>query len=116
MPRTGGNAGGVLPGQRVVFWGEHWWDQVELAEKSKVKDFKGWAVTVAGSSWTTKTGNSKPPESIPAYISVIITNSIERDGAGVRGNVVGHAILKLVSAYKDEPSKPAYGVVIATLL
>lgn len=111
----GGN--GVLPGQRVVFWGEKWWDASNLPEKSKVKDFKGWADTVNGTTWTTKSGNSKPPETIPTYISVIITSSIERgdDKAKIGGNIVGRAILRVDSAYKDEPGKPVYGVVVAVI-
>ena len=119
----GGNAGGVLPGQRVVFWGEHWWDQMNLPEKAKVKEFKGWADTVSGASWTSKSGNSKPPETIPTYISVIVTSSIEKvddkdrgdDKAKIRGNVIGHAILRVDSPYKDEPGKPVYGVVVAVV-
>lgn len=118
----GGNALGVLPGQRVVFWGEKWWDQVSLPGASKVRDFKGWADTVNGSTWTTKTGNSKPPEAVPAYISVIISTSIGRvdgarggDQAKISGNIVGHAILHVVPPYKEEPGKPVYGVVIAVI-
>ena len=93
---------------------------MSLPEQSKVKDFKGWADTVSGTTWTTKSGNSKPPESIPAYISVIITTSIDRvddkgEKAKVRGNIVGHAILRVDSPYKDEPGKPVYGVVVAVI-
>jgi hypothetical protein len=82
-----------------------------------VKDFKGWADTVNGTTWTTKSGNSKPPETIPTYISVIITSSIERgdDKAKIGGNIVGRAILRVDSAYKDEPGKPVYGVVVAVI-
>ena len=115
----GGNAGGVAVGQRVVFWGEHWWDQVNLADKSKIKDFKGWASTISGDTWTTKSGSSKPPETLSTYISVIITTNIDRgtgeEGKGITGNVVGHALLRVDSPYKDDPSKPVYGVVIALL-
>ena len=112
----GGNAGGVVPGQRVIFWGEHWWDQVNLPESSKIKDFKGWAETVTGTTWTTKGGNSKPPKTIPAYISVIVTMSVERAGKdGIHGTVTRHAILRVDSPYKDDPSKPVYGVVIAVI-
>jgi hypothetical protein len=109
-------ANGVLPGQRVVFWGEHWWDSANLSEKAKVKDFKGWADTVSGVTWTTKGGNSKPPESVPAFISVIITTSIERvDRSRIRGNVVGHAILRVHSPYKNDPGTSVYGVVVAVI-
>jgi len=112
----GGNADGIVLGQRVIFWGEHWWDQVNLPESSKVKDFKGWAERVTGTTWTTKGGNSKPPKTIPAYISVIVTTKIERAGKdGIAGNIVRHAILRVDSPYKDGPGKPVYGVVIAFL-
>lgn len=114
----GGNVGAVATGQRVIFWGEHWWDQVNLAEKSKVKDFKGWAATVNGATWATKPGNSKPPQAIPTYISVLITTTVERatgDAKGIVGNVVGHAILRVDSPYRDDPGKPVYGVVVALL-
>src|SRR2546430_1446832 len=74
----GGNPGGVQIGQRVIFWGEHWWDAVQLAEKLKVKDFKGWADTVNGATWSSKGGDSKPPETIPTYITVIVTDSVQK--------------------------------------
>ena len=139
----GGNAGGIATGQRVVFWGEHWWDHVTLPEKAKVKDFRGWAVTVIGATWSTKSGNSKPPRPIPTYISVIITTSIERvhggdttngdrgarsrghastddirsgdEEARIRGNVVGHAILRVDAPHGDEPGMPVSGVVVAVI-
>jgi hypothetical protein len=116
----GGNAGGVVVGQRVVFWGEHWWDRVALPEKAKVRDFKGWADAVDGTLWTSKGGASKPPQSVATYISVIITTTIERiddkdTKAKVRGNVVGHAILRVDSSYKNDPGKPVYGVVVAVI-
>ena len=120
----GGNSGGVPVGQRVIFWGEHWWDQVQLAEKLRVKDFKGWADTANGASWSAKGGDSKPPETIATYISVIVTTSVERvdektlpkgDKTKVTGNIVGHAILRVDSPYKNDPGKPVYGVVVAVI-
>ena len=115
----GGNDGGVQVNQRVVFWGEGWWKQVDLAQRSKIRSFKGWAATVEGTTWSTKGGNSKPPETLSEYIRVVITTSIERpdgaDQAKVRGNVAGHAILRVDSPYKSEPGSPVYGVVVAIL-
>lgn len=120
----GGNPGGVQVGQRVIFWGEHWWDAVQLADKLKVKEFKGWADTVNGATWSSKGGDSKPPQTIPTYISVIITDSVTKvddkdrpkdDKTKVRGDIVGHAILRVDSPYKNEPGKPVYGVVVAVL-
>lgn len=115
----GGNERGVQVGQHVVFWGEHWWDQVNLPEKSRIKEFKGWAATMDRMIWTTKGGNAKPPETLPTYISVIITTSVERTGADdkgkVRGNVVGHAVLRVDAPYRDEPGRPVSGVVVALI-
>jgi hypothetical protein len=120
----GGNPGGVQVGQRVIFWGEHWWDAVQLTDKQKVKEFKGWADMANGATWSSKGGDSKPPETIATYISVIITNSVTKvddkdrpkdDKTKVRGNVVGHAILRVDSPYKNEPGKPVYGVVVAVI-
>ena len=125
----GGNAPGVQAGQRVVFWGEHWWDGVHLPQKLKVQDFKGWAATVGTTTWSTKPGDSKPPRSVPTYISVVITTSIHRvrgdggddedggrsGGDRITGNVVGHAILRVDPGYKDEPGRAVTGVVVAIL-
>jgi hypothetical protein len=117
----GGN--GVQVGQRAVFWGEHWWDGVRIPEKARVKEFKGWAATVTGTTWSTKPGDSKPPRTVPTYISVLITTSVQRASGGERkgdddrisGNIVGHAILRVDSPYRDEPGRPASGVVVAVL-
>ena len=120
----GGNPGGVQVGQRVIFWGEHWWESVQLVDKLKVKEFKGWADTVNGVGWSSKGGDSKPPTTIPTYISVLITTSVEKvddkdrpkdDKTKIRGNIVGHAILRVDSPYKNEPGKPVYGVVVAVI-
>lgn len=109
----GGNPGGVQIGQRIIFWGEHWWDAVTLGESAKVKDFKGYADAVTGLNWTTKPGNSKPPQSIASYISVIVTANVTRSGGQITGDIVGHVILRVDSNYRDVPAQPVYGVVVA---
>jgi RHS repeat-associated protein len=131
----GGNAGGLALGQRVNFWGHSWAKQVTAGDYKAHADFKGYADTVnqnricqpaartSGSPrltdacWSTKPGQSFPPETIPAYIGVIVTTSMDKDGARDYGNIAAFVVVKVdpEPAYGPDPGKPGFGIITAVI-
>lgn len=131
----GGNAGGLSLGQRVNFWGHSWAKQVTAGDYKAHGDFKGFADTVnqyricqptartSGSPrltdacWNTKPGQSFPPETIPAYIGVIVTTSMDKDGPRDYGNIAAFVIVKVdpEPAYGPTPGKPGFGIITAVI-
>lgn len=123
MPTTfviwGGNkpklADALSAGQTYQFWGEGWSRQVR-AGYFRAEDFGGFACSVAGTTWTTATGRHddegrgrtslcRPPSTLPAFISVIVTTRVSGGDDAVTGDVAAHAVLRLVSC----PASPDSG-------
>jgi hypothetical protein len=113
----GGNTGGLHPGERVQFWGAQWAKQVKAGDYQAGGEFKGWAQTVAGATWSSKGGDSKPPDTVASFISVIVTTHVARSGDVVAGNVARIAILRVESpeTYDGNVGHPGFGTVVALL-
>ncbi|MBV8201830.1 MAG: Ig-like domain-containing protein, partial [Acidobacteria bacterium] len=98
----GGNTPGLALGQYVNFWGSQWASQVTGGDYQANPSFKGYAVAAMtpaaiceptahtsgsplldSSCWTSKPGNSKPPATLPAYIGVIVSTSIAKQGSTI---------------------------------
>lgn len=114
----GGNAGGVQNGQRYQFWGAQWSKQVvgNTQDFRANSSFMGWGGTVTGTTWSTKGGNASEPKQIASYITVIVTTRTEKDGAAIRGNVSGYAVLRVEdpARYAANPGHSAFGRVVQT--
>lgn len=111
---------GIAVGQHVQFWGAKWGRQISRHDDDDdriPKSFKGYAETVSGTSWSARPGRGKPPATIASYISVIVTTQIAKDGDRFGGNVTGRVILRVddPAAYRADPGRAAFGVVVATL-
>ena len=123
----GGNQGGVRLGQDVNFWGAQWQSQIISGNFAANPSFKGFADPVnqvhvceagAGSGgplddhcWTSKPGNSFPPPlTVPAYIEVIISNAIAKQGSEIFGNIAAAAVCKVdpTPVYGPDPGKPGF--------
>jgi|GEM_PF-384136 len=129
----GGNSGGLHLGQDVNFWGSQWASQVTGGAYNANPSFKGFAEneigpptvcepTASGSTlddscWSSKGGNSFPPDSLPAYIGVIISNAINKSGSETYGNIAALAVLKVDSspAYSSDPGHPGFGTIVAII-
>lgn len=101
----GADPGGVQLGRSYQFWGSDWHKQILDKRAAKpAQGFKGWAAQVTGATWTSKSGNSKPPTTVAQYITVIVTTSIQKSGgdddhAKHTGNVASYVVLRV-----DPPS------------
>ena len=123
----GGNPGGVRLGQDVNFWGAQWANQVTSGNFTANPSFKGFAdpvnqvhVCEAGAGnggplddqcWSSKPGNSFPPPlTVPAYIEVIISNAISKQGSEIFGNIAAAAVCKVdpTPVYGPDPGKPGF--------
>jgi RHS repeat-associated protein len=131
----GGNDERLRLGQRVNFWGHSWAKQVTAGDYKAHNDFKGYADTVRqfqlcqvnvrttgrppldNSCWSTKPGQSFPPQDIPEYIGVIVTTSTDKNGAPDFGNIAAMVVVKVdpEPRYGAVPGKPGFGTLVAVI-
>jgi RHS repeat-associated protein len=131
----GGNAERIRLGQRVNFWGHSWAKQVSAGDYKAHNDFKGYADTVRqyqlcqvnvrttstppldNSCWSTKPGQSFPPETLPEHIGVIVTTSADKSGAPDFGNIAALVVVKVAPEprYGAVPGKPGFGTIVAVI-
>jgi RHS repeat-associated protein len=132
----GGNTPGLALGQSVNFWGSQWASQVTGGDYQANPSFKGYAIPAAtpvvicepsahtsgsplldSSCWTSKPGNSKPPATLSAYIGVIVSTSIAKQGSSIYGNIAATVVLQVdpTSPYGSDPGHPGYGTVAAVI-
>lgn len=129
----GGNDAGLKLGQRVNFWGSSWESQVLQGEYHTNPSFKGLAdplnqihvcqpnATPQGltpACWISKGGQTwPPPVSVPAYIEVIVSTVIAKQGSDIYGNIAAAAVVKVdpQPPYGPNPGKPGYGVIVAVI-
>jgi hypothetical protein len=132
----GGNTPGLALGQYVNFWGSQWASQVTGGDYQANPSFKGYAIPAGtpvgiceptahtsgspqldASCWTSKPGNSKPPATLPAYIVVIVSTSIAKQGSTIYGNIAALVVVQVdpSSPYASDPGHPGYGTVAAVI-
>ncbi|HVQ37351.1 MAG TPA: hypothetical protein VMS31_07455, partial [Pyrinomonadaceae bacterium] len=131
----GGNNERLRIGQSVNFWGHSWAKQVTAGDYKAHGDFKGYADTVNRSQlcqvnvrttgapplndscWSTKPGQSFPPETIPAYIGVIVSTSIDKGGPRDFGNIAAMVVVRVDAQppYGPDPGKPGFGTIVAVI-
>jgi RHS repeat-associated protein len=132
----GGNTAGLTLGQYVNFWGSQWASQVTGGDYQANPSFKGYVIPVAtavgicepsartsgspqldASCWTSKPGNSKPPATLSAYIGVIVSTSIAKQGSTIYGNIAALVVVQVdpSSPYGSDPGHPGYGTVAALI-
>ncbi|HKO59512.1 MAG TPA: carboxypeptidase regulatory-like domain-containing protein, partial [Thermoanaerobaculia bacterium] len=128
----GGNATAPRVGQRVNFWGSQWESQVTGGDYDTNAGFKGFATLAApplaqicqptarssgtprldDRCWTSKPGDSRPPEQLDAYIGIIISNSIARQGSTIYGNIAATVVVRVEPGYGDDPGKAGFGTIV----
>jgi RHS repeat-associated protein len=132
----GGNTPGLALGQYVNFWGSQWANQVTGGDYQANPSFKGYAIPAAtpvaicepaartsgsplldSSCWMSKPGNSMPPATLSAYIGVIVSTSIAKQGSTIYGNIAALVVVQVDSSspYGSDPGHPGYGTVAAVI-
>lgn len=124
-----GNGGGFVIGDKnvgigkmVTFWGAQWAKQNSLTGGAAPSAFKGIAnrssTTPAscGASWFTDPGNSSnPPAFIPAYMAVMVADSITKNGSVISGNTSKIVIVGTSGNYQPNPGHAGTGTIIGVL-
>lgn len=106
----------------VTFWGSRWRTDNSLSNGPAPASFKGFGDVanttslVCGGTWLSSPGNSSnPPNSIPAYMAVLVSSSISKSGNRISGNVPAIAIVQTNPGYAPNPGHAGTGTVIGVL-
>src|SRR5205807_111190 len=69
------------------------------------------------SCWTSRPGNSQPPATLSAYIGVIVSTSIAKQGSTIYGNIAALVVVQIdpSSPYGSDPGHPGYGTIAALI-
>ena len=111
--------GNAAVGNNVTFWGAKWARLNTVSGGDAPNAFKGFASDTpeppaCGLGWTARPGNSSnPPDTVPAYMGVIVTSSVTKHGPDVTGNTVSIVVVKTDPGYAGNPGHAGTGTVLA---
>jgi hypothetical protein len=105
-------------GTAVVFWGQDWAKNNALSGGSAPSSFEGFEddanAPACGAGWTTRPGNSNPPDGpLPSFLGVIVSSSITQSGSTLSGNTLHLVIVATKPGYAPDPGHPGTGTVVA---
>jgi hypothetical protein len=82
--------------------------------------FKGFASNIStnppacSDSWTSRPGNSsRPPDTIPPYMGVVVSSSISQSGSTISGDAPEIVVVRANPGYRRDPGHPGTGTVVA---
>jgi hypothetical protein len=107
-------------GTVVTFWGARWTALNTVSGFAPPDSFKGFAANTSeppanGNNWTTAPANSSGPPSpaLPAYMGVVVSDSITKTGATISGDTVHIVVVKVDPGYDGDPGHAGTGTVVA---
>jgi DNA/RNA endonuclease G (NUC1) len=111
---------GLTNGATVYFWGSQWSQNNPISGGSAPNSFKGFenssAQPACGGSWATSSGgSSNPPPTIPQYMAVIVSSSINKNGSVISGDIKKIVIVQTNPGYGPSPGHPGTGQIVAIL-
>ena len=104
-------------GATVNFWGAQWWKNNQMSDvvSNGVASFKGYATTsgnMCGGTWESRPGNSYgPPATLDGDIAVIVTSTVTKDGAAIRGDIKRIVLVHQDGSYGPNPGHSGNGVI-----
>lgn len=109
----------IATGATIYFWGSQWAQNNPMSGGAAPNSFKGFEngspQTTCGASWASQPGNSSsPPASLPQYMAVIVSSSIQKNGSIINGNVSKIVIVKTKPGYGPAPGHAGIGEVVST--
>ncbi len=105
----------------VNFWGSQWWKNNVMsgAVSNGVASFKGYASdsdSFCGGMWETRPGNSSnPPDTIPDDVLIIVTDTVNKDGPDITGDIKQILVVHSDGGYGPNPGHRGNGLVTAVL-
>ena len=124
LPRGGvfviGDQVSLTNGATVYFWGSQWSQNNPMSGGSAPSAFKGFkdgsAQPACGGTWITSSGNStSPPSTLPQYMAVIVSSSINKNGTVTSGDIKKIIMVRTNAGYGPSPGHPGTGQVVAIL-
>jgi len=115
-----GDLANLAGGVTVNFWGSQWSQYNPMTGGSGPSSFKGFengtTFPTCGSTWSSQPGNSSnPPSTVPPFMAVIVSSSIQKNGSVITGNVKNIIIIKTNSGYGPAPGHRGTGQVVAII-
>ena len=109
-------------GGSVEFWGAQWAKLNSLSGGPGPNAFKGYVdlatptPPTCGGTWVTRPGNSsKPPDSIPSYMAIIVSSTVTKTGEPISGNTPALVVVKTNPGYAGNPGHAGTGTVVAVI-
>jgi hypothetical protein len=108
-------------GDIVNFWGSQWWKNNQMSGfvANGVAGFKGYATNsdnVCGGTWVSSPGNSSdPPATIPSVISIIVTDTVVKNGDDISGTIKQIITVAQDGGYGPNPGHDGNGPVVSVL-
>jgi hypothetical protein len=104
----------------VNFWGAQWQWNNPMSGGAGPNAFKGFedgsGVPACGGTWTSRPGNSSgPPPTVPPYMGVIVSSSVQKSGPVITGNVKRIIVVRTNPGYGPAPGHRGTGQVVAIL-
>jgi hypothetical protein len=122
IPATGSFVIGdlnAIPGDTVTFLGAQWAQDNAFSGGPSPNAFKGFTDTVpqrCGGNWTSEPGNSSnPPDTVPQFIAVIVSSTVNKSGATITGDIAKIVIVRTDSGYGPSPGQTGTGTVVAVV-
>ncbi len=112
--------GNVIPATTDTYWGAQWASLNTLSGGPAPNAFKGFASNTSkppacSVGWTARPGNSGDPSgSVPSYMGVIVSSSIDKHGSTTSGDTVEIVVIKTDPGYQGNPGHSGTGTVVAS--
>ncbi len=110
----------AIVGQTVTFWSATWSAQNPLSGGNASPSFKGFASAISSNppvcadTWTSDPGNSSnPPGTLPQYMGVVVSSTINKSRANISGNVPEIVVVQTNPGYASDPGHRGTGRVVA---
>jgi hypothetical protein len=105
-------------GSTIYFWGTQWSQNNPMSGGAAPNAFKGFEngtqQPICGGTWTSQPGNSStPPPSLPQYMAVIVSSSVQKNGSVITGNVSKIVVVETNSGYANSPGHAGTGKVVS---
>ena len=104
----------------VEFWGHSWSRDNVLSGGPAPNSFKGFAAAIStnppacADTWTSRPGNSsRPPDTLPPFMGVVVSSSITKSGSTISGDVPEIVVVTPNPGYEPDPGHPGTGTVVA---
>jgi hypothetical protein len=108
----------LATGATIYFWGAQWSQHNPMSGSAAPNSFKGFETgseqPACGATWASQPGNnSSPPPSVPQYMAVIVSSSIQKNSSVITGNVRKIVIVQTNAGYGPSPGQAGTGKVVS---